>query len=179
MKVGIYSSVPQSGKSTVSKVFKENGFLRVSFAEPVKNSLYVVLEALEIKNPEDYLWGDKKDKGIPGLGVTGGKLMSTYATDFMRDTIHEDVWVNCAKKFIATVGRNKNWVCDDLRFANEFEMFDYTIKVVRPGQKLKGRSKKSEGNLDKFEFSYTLVNDGTEDDLRQKALQILQEIKKK
>lgn len=178
MKVGIYSSVPQSGKSTVSRVFQENGFHRVSFAEPVKNSLYVVLEALEIKDAEEYLWGDKKDKGIPGLGITGGMLMSKYATDFVRDTVHKDVWVNAAKKFIASVGSRKNWVCDDLRFENEFELFDCTIHVIRPGIKPKRRSKKSEGNLDKYNFSFTIVNDGTEDELRQKAKETLDEIVK-
>jgi hypothetical protein len=178
MKIGIYSSVPQSGKSTVSKVFQENGFLRVSFAEPVKNSLYVVLEALEIKDAQDYLWGDKKDKGIPGLGITGGMLMSKYAT-FMRNDIDVDIWLNAGKKFVTSVGSRKNWVCDDLRNENEFAYFDYTIHVINPNKgKRHKRFKESEGNLDKYQFSFTIINDGTEDDLRQKALEVLQEIKK-
>jgi hypothetical protein len=124
MLVGLYSSLPQSGKSTVKTIFVNNGFIPLSFASAVKESLSVVLSGLGIESPERYLWGDWKDKVIPGMYCTGGYLMSTYATEFMRNTIANDVWV---KILLNKVQPGKNYVVDDLRFYNEYEICDARV----------------------------------------------------
>lgn len=176
MIVGIYSPVPQSGKSTVSKLFVEAGFERLSFAEPVKQSLEPVLTGLQIPDYKEYLYGSMKDEIIPVLGVTGGVLMSTYATNFMRNTIHPDTWLNI---LLNKVEPGKDYVVDDLRFPNEFAIFDITIKLYRPSRIIKGhsREKSSEGQLDNLDFSYILVNDGTQDELKLRTESLIQKIK--
>lgn len=163
MIVVIYSPNPQSGKTTVGSVLQEFGFTRLSLGDPVKQSLLVVLQGLGTVNPEDYLWGDKKDTIIPELGVTGGYLMSTYATDYMR-AICEDVWLNMLKPKLKPFT-----YIDDMRFENEYRHFDsigaIKIKLIRPNVSLNGRSGSSEGNLSHLPFDITLYNVGTIEDL--------------
>jgi hypothetical protein len=166
MLVGIYSSQPQSGKSTVKAVFTEHGFIEESFATPVKESLLVVLRSLRVIEPKRYLWGDWKHKVIPGLGVTGGYLMSTYATDYMRNSINKDVWRNALESRLKF---GKSFVVDDLRFPNEYIIFDYTIRVIREDAPGHDRSDTSEGQLDDFSFDYIILNNGTTEDLKQQA----------
>lgn len=175
MIVGLYSPVPQSGKSTVANVFVEEGFELRSLAEPVKESLEVVLKGLGIPDYKEYLYGSKKDKVIPGLYVTGGYLMSTYATIFMRDMIHEDTWLNILKKKIEP---GKNYIVDDMRFPNEYHCFDVRIRLYRPSRLLEGhkRYKNSEGQLDNFSFEYTIMNDGTEDELVLRTQNVIKDL---
>lgn len=161
MIVALYSSTPQSGKSTVAQVFRAAGYRITSFAEPVKTSLAHVLAALGTKNAGDYLWGSRKDEIIPELQVTGGFLMSTYATDFFRNQIDEDIWLKIMQR---RIDPNRNYIIDDMRFPNEFEWVKsqggICINVVRPlVAGTHSRSELSEGNLDDYDFDYTVVND--------------------
>jgi len=178
MIVGLYSSVPQSGKSTVAKVFIEEGFELLSLASPVKESLEVVLKGLGVPDYKEYLYGSKKDKAIPGLYVTGGYLMSTYATVFMRDIIYEGTWLDILKKKIEP---GKNYVVDDMRFPNEYLYFDVRVRLYRPSRLLEGHKRygKSEGQLDNFSFDYTIMNDGTEDELVLRTQNIIKDLSNK
>lgn len=167
MIVGLYSTVPQSGKSTVSKLFVLAGFRKLSLATPVKQSLNVVLMGLGINDAHEYLWGERKNKVIPELGVTGGYLMSTYATDYFRNEIDPDVWL---KILMRNVKESKNYIVDDMRFPNEYDAFDVRIKIVRENiDKRHGRSEKSEGQLDDYPFDYVINNNGTLAKLEDRA----------
>lgn len=167
MLVGLYSSQPQSGKSTVKDVFISYGFAPMSLAEPVKQSLLVVLIALGVDNARAYLWGDKKSDIIPELGVTGGYLMSHYATDFFRETVNQDVWLNCLLRNEGDV--RIPIVVDDMRFPNEYAEIDFTVRILRPDAPQHDRSTKSEAQLDKYRFDYTIINSGSLKELKQKA----------
>lgn len=177
MLVGIYSSSPQSGKSTVCQAFVEKGFRHESFGQPVKESLAVVLRHLNVSEYERYLYGDWKSKVISELGVTGGYLMSHYATDFFRDSISDDVWLNCLLN--KTTPSTDNVVIDDLRFPNEFRIFDVTIKIVRENVEGHDRSPRSEGLLGNYNFTYAIYNSGTLDDLRSLSNLIVEDILEK
>ena len=170
MIVGIYSNLPQSGKSTVSNQFKLRGYQPLSFATPVKQSLNVVLSALGIQDSHEYLWGDKKDEIIPGLDVTGGYLMSAYASDFFREMINEDVWLNILARNYTPY---RNTVVDDMRFPNEHRFIKrqggYTIQVVRPGVVEHSRSTISEGRLANHPFDFIIRNDDDKEELRQRT----------
>lgn len=173
MLIGLYSSKPQSGKSTVKDVFVEYGFVAESFATPVKESLLVVLQSLQVVEPERYLWGDWKGKIIPELGVTGGYLMSTYATDYFRDSVYLHTWRNA---LLYRLQHDVDYVVDDMRFPNEYYLFDYTIRVERPSSPDHDRSKKSEGLLDDFYFDFVIPNDGDILVLKNYAVGVLQNI---
>lgn len=178
MIVGLYSSVPRSGKSTVAQLLSsEFGFVRLSLAAPVKECLYPALS--NVKEAHEYIWGDKKGEVIPGVGVTGGYLMSTFATDYMRNMINEDLWLNLllskARKYTK---KGAVVVVDDMRFSNEFDAFDYRVKVVRPDvQTNHGRSNLSEGQLDKLFFDNVIYNASTLETLRAICNQVGAEIK--
>lgn len=165
--IGFYSREPQSGKSTVSDYFMKGGlFARESFAYSVKIACLSVLNDLHVSEPVGYLWGAKKDSIIPELGKTGGHFMSTYAM-FMRNTYGDNIWLDTV---LNRIDWDANYIIDDMRFPNEFAILDYTIKVERPSaEKEHGRDKTSEGQLDKFEFDYIIVNDGTLEELEEKV----------
>jgi hypothetical protein len=180
MIVGLYSDVPQSGKSTVSQQFMNADYRKLSLATTVKKSLYVVLMALDVPNAEEYLWGNMKDEVIPELGVTGGYLMSTYATDFFRNMIDENVWLNIIKKQYRP---GEKWVVDDMRFPNEFDFIKSVggrcIRIVRPSQiSALGRSEKSEGQLSGHHFDWVILNGGTLQDLQLSVQSIITTIER-
>ena len=170
MKFAIYSPYPQSGKSTVGNILESYGLTRLSLATPVKESLLVVLTALGTKNPESYLWGENKDKIIPELNVTGGYLMSTYATNFFRDTIYTNIWLDCFKRKVDGLD---NWFVDDMRFENEYKYLKsqgvITILLERPKVGLNGRSSRSEGNLSHLPFDVKILNDSDIETLEKKV----------
>lgn len=98
--------------------------------------------------------------------------MSSYATTFFRDMINKDVWLNCLLKSI----ENQLIVVDDMRFANEYITFDYTVNVARPGSGEHSRTPNSEGRLDGRPFTYTIVNDDTLYDLKQATIDVILDI---
>ena len=176
MIVGIYSDHPQSGKTTVKDIFVEHGFVPLSLADPVKESLLVVLESLGVDAPRAYLWGDRKEEIIPELGVTGGFLMSNYATGFFRDTINKDVWLNC---LMPKIEDNVDYVVDDLRFENEYHSFDCAIHIIRPDvNKDHGRMERSESRLASYAFDYAFINGGTLEELQEATITTIQEIRR-
>lgn len=173
MLVGIYSSSPQSGKSTVRKLFQKSGFVYESFAKPVKENLEFILDNLHVDEYDTsrYLYGDWKDKVIPELGCTGGYLMSHYAMG-MRD-INEDIWL---KMLLKRLNPKQNYVIDDLRFPNEYNIFDITITVTKQNAPKHDRVSSSENNLDMYSFDFTIVNDGTLEELNCKSQGIVDQI---
>lgn len=176
MIVGLYSDYPQSGKSTVKDTFVAAGFKHLSFAQPVKESLEVVLIHLGIsaKDVRDYLYGDKKGNTIPQLNCTGGYLMSHYATTFFREMICNDVWLEALQRKVTRTGL---YVVDDLRFYNEYRYIienGFVVKIVRQNaEKNHGRSAKSEGLLTNQVFDYTIHNYGTLEELRTNAQKVV------
>lgn len=167
--IGIYSPVPQSGKSTFANILQEQfGYAaeRISFAEPVKATLFELLEMSGVDDSYEYLWGDSKGDVIPELGVTGGYLMSTFATSWARQMINDDLWLNIAKHSVR-MSESPVIYFDDMRFRNEYDWIasqsHLFVKIIRNGAK-NDRTKESEGNLDDCQFDYVIYNDGTLDE---------------
>lgn len=177
MIVGISSNNPQSGKSTVREVFEHRGYTALSLASPVKESLLVVLNDSHVLSAVEYLWGNWKDRVIPELGVTGGKLMSSYAMN-MR-SLNEDIWLNILLNKIYN-SPESNFVIDDMRFPNEFDSMDYTVNVIRPNaNENHGREVSSEGQLRHYNYDFTISNDGSLQDLRKETWGICDQLEEK
>lgn len=181
MIVGLYSTNPQSGKSTVARLFTLAGYRRMSLAASVKKALHSVLMDAGVQQAHEYLWGDWKDEVIPEWGVTGGFLMSTFATDYMRNYVNENVWLNIV---LRQMKAGYDYIIDDMRFPNEFNAVKdsggYCIKIVRPdANERHGRSTASEGQLDNYAFDWILVNDGSLEDLEYNTRTIIAQIKEK
>lgn len=100
----------RSGKDTLSEhLYTRLGFdcNRAAFADPVKD----MLRAIGIDDIEGY-----KEEVHPLLGVTSRKMMQTLGTEWGREAIGEDTWINLTKE----KGKGKKFlVISDVRFENE------------------------------------------------------------
>jgi len=125
------------------------------------------------------------------------KLLQLVGTDAMRDVIHENVWVNALfadykpkymvssfpppatqEEYITQQGY-PNWIITDMRFPNEAKAIKQRggllIRVERPGS-LSQSDHPSEIALDNYHgFDYTILNNGTIDDLVKNVETILRE----
>ena len=131
------------------------------------------------------------------------ELLQKLGTEAMRDALHENVWVNALfadykitrlsmSNSVEEISKQPypNWIITDMRFPNEMEAVverkGITIRVVRPCSECGGigyhkmscskqyqKEHPSETSLDDAEFKYTVINDGSIDDLIEKVRQIL------
>jgi hypothetical protein len=104
-----------SGKSTAAaELSKTGGFQRVRFAGTLKKMMVTLGLSL------DEIDGDRKEKPCALLcGKTPRHAMQTIGTEWGRDLIGEDVWVNAWKHAVSKLPETANVVVDDVRFANE------------------------------------------------------------
>lgn len=125
------------------------------------------------------------------------EFLQKLGTEAMRDGLHTNVWVNALFADYTLENREyrasldyPNWILTDMRFPNEMEAVvkrgGITIKVVRGCSECGGigyhkmscskqypKEHASETSLDKAEFNYTIINDGSISDLIEKVKQIL------
>lgn len=142
------------------------------------------LESHEYK--ESYLpsrWNYVDEQGFKKQ-MTVRVFLQRLATDAMRDHLHTDVWVNCLMSDYNPVPVDRSstgwefprWIITDTRFPNELEAVKaqggITIRVVRKnldgslyGVDYSKPEHPSECSLDNEQFKYTIINDGTLDDL--------------
>jgi hypothetical protein len=102
------------GKSTIAYILaREYGYVCVPFAEPLKD----MLRAIGLTHDE--LYGDKKEVVNADYGVTPRHMMQTLGTEWGRNLIGQDVWVEAWKRSLYRRYSNANIVVDDVRFLNE------------------------------------------------------------
>lgn len=107
-----------SGKSTATKFLVErHGYTLVKFAGPLKDMLRA------IGFSEMHIEGDLKEKPDAMLGgKTPRYAMQTLGTEWGRNCIGEDFWVNVWRyRVLALVDFGNRVVVDDCRFPNEAE----------------------------------------------------------
>ena len=168
-----------SGKSELASMLAERGFQRVKFADPLKAALRSILEytALEEDLINEMIEGNLKETPAPQLGGKSPRhAMQTLGTEWGRDLIHPEFWVNIAREGILyyTNVVGVPVVVDDMRFPNEYAMIKAIggriLWIGRPGVTIGlGAGHQSEGALDKFMFDYAFLNDGALDDMARYA----------
>ena len=101
-----------SGKTEVAKILHlVAGYTRIRFAKPLKD----MLRTLGLS--EDEIEGHLKEVPCDFLGgKTPRWAMQSLGTEWGRDMIHEDLWVNAWAKAAMRVPKV---VCEDVRFENE------------------------------------------------------------
>jgi hypothetical protein len=162
----------RSGKSRSADRLVDDGYQRLSFAEPIKQMLY----ALGLT--EEHLYGDLKDVPCDLLhGQTPRWAMQSLGTQWGRMLIHEDIWVRAAgikAKRHLLVGTSV--VCDDVRFHNEVkEIHDQgglLIRVVRAGCETSDHE--SERDIASLDADFVVINDGSIADLQDKVVRLIQ-----
>ena len=174
--VGIYSPTPRSGKSVVAaELYFNFGYSLEKFAACLKGMATLVLTGLGMTTEQarDVLEDDRKDRPLALLnGRTPRHLLQTLGTEWGRDMIYPELWVDIAKRtaFDSVQKLQRPVVFDDMRFPNEFDMVKdiggYTIKIVRPHADGHHRHA-SEGALDEKEFDLVIYNGSTLESLRE------------
>lgn len=161
--IGLYSSVPQSGKSTIARrLVLQHDFTLLPFAQPLRDMLTPLLRGLGLTEHQiAYHLHQDKTAIIPALGCSGRHLLQTLGTDWGRQLVNPDLWVMA---WAAQAAAAPFVVADDVRFLNEAHAIKLlggqVWKVWRPGAEL-DCPHASEGRLDSWDgFDRLIVNDG-------------------
>ena len=116
MIIGL-SGLKGSGKSTAANFLVEDGFVKMSFAEPIKRMLAC------IGLSQEDLYGERKEEPNDMLdGNTPRYAMQTLGTEWGRNSISSNIWVNVVKRDILKYEIKDHIVIDDCRFPNEVNM---------------------------------------------------------
>ena len=112
-----------SGKGTAGDILKELGFIKQSFAGPVKDTASVMFgwprhllegdteESRKFREEYDPFWSKKF-----GYQFTPRMALQTIGTEVGRDIFDSNIWINMLEKKIES---DKNYVITDVRFKNE------------------------------------------------------------
>jgi hypothetical protein len=169
--IGLYSPAPQSGKTTIANQLTVQGFMKLSFAAPLRALVVETLCQLGHDRITAYDYVHRyKEQQIPGIRCSARHLMQTLGTEWGRQCVHPDVWVMIASKRIRDLhAAGYSVAIDDCRFPNEASMIrelgGELWHVERPNT-----DHASEGALTDPElFTHRIVNDGTLQQLREQV----------
>lgn len=158
----------QVGKSTAAlSLVQRHDFVRVAFADP----LYRMVAGLMELGVEDVR---KLPKNEPIKALGGQTLrhaLQTLGTEWGRDLMNYDIWVDTAvRKILELTEANHSVIVDDLRFYNEYEALEAIdcefVRLQRPDMPAQvNRSHASEVAWHYFKSHADVTNppDGAED----------------
>jgi len=131
MIIGIHGQ-KSSGKSTASIYFTGHGFTLVSFAEPLKSMLVELMRSAGMSNPiiSEYM-NERKESIIPEFGCSFRHLAQTLGTEWGRNLIREDLWVQVAGRKIDQIERREQLNGDDLRVVIDDVRFESEATFIR------------------------------------------------
>lgn len=127
MVVGICGLIG-SGKGTVGDMLVEQGFVKVSFADKLKDGVAEIFgwerQLLEGDTDESRQWREERDEfwsAETNKHITPRLVLQMFGTDCMRNGFYDGVWVSLLKKTILD-SPEQNYVIPDVRFENEIDM---------------------------------------------------------
>lgn len=128
-----------SGKGTAADILVSKGFVKESFADPVKDAVAAIFgwertllegdtkESRDFREKRDEFWSDKF-----GYEVTPRYMLQLMGTEAGRDTFNKDLWIHSLEQ---RANRNKFTVVADVRFPNECDFIrrvgGFLVRVVR------------------------------------------------
>lgn len=184
-----------AGKDSVADVLCKHNFVKLGLADAVKR----LVKQLNLFT-DDQLWGPSEKRAEScKYGITARHCLQSLGTDWGRDMIHEDIWVDILLKNISdmqryfmdydqligvfgtTKGIRKHAVITDMRFTNEMKRIKrengLIVRVKRKvmHQTLKSMHPSETGllHIPDSEFDYVIDNDGTLEDLEDKTIEML------
>jgi hypothetical protein len=202
MLIGVVGFI-SSGKGTVGEIFSEQGFVRDSFAKPLKDAVSIVFgwprELLEGDTEHSRTWREEPDVFWSekfGREFSPREALQLMGTEAGRETFHPDIWVIS----LLNRAKGKDVVVTDVRFKNEIDYIqknDGIVIRVKRGedpdwfdwlssetdefyreQIMKGRNvHRSEWDWVGCDFDYVIENNGTIQQLRKKVEEVLQKVR--
>ena len=154
-----------------------------------KTTVAELMSAYSNHNCELAGWADAlKDEVCKAMGITRLQLethkeqyrliLQGWGTDFRRKQ-DPNYWIKQLAEKINT-SEKALFIVHDTRFCNELQFIKdvggFLIRVVRPGEK-SNDAHSSETELDDSTFERTIVNDGSLEQLNEKVIKLMKEIK--
>jgi rhodanese-related sulfurtransferase len=165
----------RSGKDTAARALIDAGYENVKFADVLKAMLrtYLAFRGMPPCQVEAVIEGEMKERP---LAVFGGKsarfAMQSLGTEWGRDLIYPDIWVDAAMDRARQFGRV---VVTDCRFPNEYAAVKVNggtvIKITRPGTTVD--SHPSESLIASLPYDFEIVNDGSIELLHQRITHLV------
>jgi hypothetical protein len=192
-----------SGKGTVGDILEQKGFIKDSFAKPLKDACAVMFgwsrELLEGDTEMSRKWREQPDSYWSekfGREFTPREALQKMGTEAGRDVFHKDIWVIS----LLNRAKGKDVVVTDVRFQNEIkyiqdnggivirvkrgvdpDWFTWLEKIQLDTERTKFMQfeniHKSEWDWVGCEFNYTIANNGTIQDLGKDVERVLRFIK--
>lgn len=157
------------GKSKAGQSLEKFGFVRGSPAHTIRRMLRPFL--LDIGIPEEeldeWLEGQYKRTIIPCLGVSPTTLQQTLGTEWGRNLLGLDLWL----QVLALRMQGKSYYNDSVRFHNEaayiFDAGGMLIRVIR-SSKLDGKTDSHASETEQLDIKthYTVYNDSSIEELQ-------------
>lgn len=174
----------QAGKDTAAQVIQEIDpeFKRIAFADKIKEATAAILgisleEVEKYKSQEDkylYLWDivhheDNTASLISKQFCNMREFLQRFGTEFGRNMVDKDFWVNLALKDLDPNGK---YVITDCRFINEAHRIralgGRIFLIERPSLNYDADFHISESGIPEWMVTDKIVNDGNKDDLKVK-----------
>ena len=166
----------RSGKDTTARIIYNtvfgkdydpvcNHIIYLSFAAPIK-------AAIEVMCGCGYVEGPEKETVIETLGVSPRRLMQTLGTEWGRDCIGENFWVNLMEHNIKAIADDYDLgIITDARFENEAEFIREHGELWHvsrdTGQKVEAHS--SENGIAFKDGDKRINNNGSIEDLTREV----------
>lgn len=160
------SGYAQSGKDTVAKCLREDGWERIAFADALREAVYTLnpivfqtpgLGTVRIQDIVDNKSWDYAKTTEPEVR----RLLQAMGTEVGRALLGDDVWVEIALRKITEGGK---YVITDCRFPNEAaavrRLGGEVWRIQRPGYE-PVNAHPSETALDGYEFDTVISNHRT------------------
>lgn len=170
------SGAAGSGKTTAADYLIEHyGYHRIKFAEPIKD----MLRAIGLTH-EQIEGRYKESPSYILCGRTPRYVMQTLGTEWGRDLIGVDLWVNLWQRRVTAMAAERpdaRFVVDDMRFPNELaavqQLGGTRITVHRPTVSGLAGDHVSESALPADPHAKLILNDGDLAQLHHRVLHAL------
>jgi len=193
-----------SGKGTVGDIFESHGYIKDSFAKPLKDACSMMFgwprELLEGDTEVSRKWREEPDNFWSekfGHSFSPRLALQLMGTEAGRDVFHKDIWVMS----LLNRAKGKDVVVTDVRFKNEIEYIQKNggriVRVKRGDEPhwyklaedaasgfssaIMGMREldihRSEWDWVGSEFNFTIYNNGTLDELGNEVEKVLQFIR--
>jgi len=193
-----------SGKGTVGDIFESHGYIKDSFAKPLKDACSMMFgwprELLEGDTEVSRKWREEPDNFWSekfGHSFSPRLALQLMGTEAGRDVFHKDIWVMS----LLNRAKGKDVVVTDVRFKNEIEYIQKNggriVRVKRGDEPhwyklaedaasgfssaIMGMREldihRSEWDWVGSEFNFTIYNNGTLDELGNEVKKVLQFIR--
>lgn len=180
----------RSGKDTFASILKElKPELEIySFAQPLKEitakSFGITLKVLDdLKNDESIKIGFRSPNAKMCTGNSVRNFLQNLGTEAMKPIFGDDVWADLAIKHYNTLPEGSIMAVPDFRVPEEYEAIKalglpiLTVKINRDCVEVSGDTHITENGLaEDFEFDFIVDNNGTLDDLRTEAVELLDKL---